>query len=68
MVCEIAAEEVTKRSIRVETWKKFQEHRCAAFPINIFNRIPNFLGAEKAAALLAETPEFKNASKVKTSR
>lgn len=39
-------QETTKRSIRVQTWKKFQEHRCAAPPLDVFNKIPNFKGAE----------------------
>lgn len=51
----------------MQTWKKFQEHRCAAPPIDVFNKIPNFKGAEKAAALLAELDEFKKASELKTS-
>lgn len=62
----ISAKEVTKRSIRVETWEKFRENRCSPVPtpsFKVFNRVPNFEGAEKAAALLAETDEFKNASK-----
>lgn len=57
------AQEITKRSIRVQTWKKFQEHRCAAPPIDVFNKIPNFKGAEAAAVLLADLDEFKKASK-----
>lgn len=40
------AQEITKRLIRVQTWKKFQEHRCAAPPLDVFNKIPNFKGAE----------------------
>lgn len=46
----------------MKTWKEFSENRCAAMPYLIYNRIPNFIGAEKASALLAETEEFKNAS------
>lgn len=55
-------EEVTKRSIRVECWKKIQNEKIATNNRYIFNRITNFVDAEKAAELLAETPEFKNAS------
>lgn len=58
-----AAKEVTKRLIRVQTWRKFSEHKCAAPPLDVFNKIPNFKGAEEAAALLAELDEFKKASK-----
>lgn len=55
-------EEVTKRSIRVQCWKKFQQTKSASNDNFIFNRITNFNGAQQAANLLAETPEFKNAS------
>lgn len=54
-------EEVTKRSIRVQCWKKIQNEKIATNNRNIFNRITNFVDAEKAAQLLSETPEFKNA-------
>lgn len=37
----------------------------SARPSVIFNRIPNFIGAEKAAELLTETQEFKDSSKLK---
>jgi len=60
MFYPISAEEVTKRSLRVQTWKAMTDERLV--PYSIFNRIPNFAGAEKAAELLATTPEFKNAS------
>lgn len=58
----IAAEEVTKRSIRVQTWRKFQEQKLYSGNF-VFNRIPNFIGVEKAVELLSETPEYKAASK-----
>lgn len=57
-----AAEEVTKRSIRVQTWRKFQEQKLCSGNF-VFNRIPNFIGVEKAVELLSETPEYKKASK-----
>lgn len=61
----ITAEAVpTKRSIRVQTWKKIQNSKVSALRRSVFNRIPNFIGADKAAELLSETDEFKNASKL----
>lgn len=62
--CSFAAEEVTKRSIRVQTWRKFQEQKLNLGNF-VFNRIPNFIGVEKAVELLSETPEYKNASNIK---
>lgn len=58
-------EEVTKRSIRVQCWKKIQNEKIATNNRFIFNRITNFVDAEAAAQRLAETPEFKNATKIK---
>lgn len=48
---------------RLNTWTKIAAKRCAAYPYIIFNRVPNFHGAEKAANLLSEIDEYKNASK-----
>lgn len=59
----ISAEEVTKRSLRVQTWRKFQEQKLYSGNF-VFNRIPNFNGVEKAVELLSETPEYKKASKL----
>lgn len=58
----VSAEEVTKRTLRVQTWKKIQDGNTP-YRRFVFNRISYFTGAEKAAALLAETPEFAKASK-----
>lgn len=59
------AVEPTKRSLRVQTWKKLQENKFGV-PFNaIFNRIPGFVDSDKAAALLVETEEFKNAKDIK---
>lgn len=57
------AVEPTKRSLRVQTWKKLQENKFGLRLNNIFNRIPGFVDSDKAAGLLAETEEFKKASK-----
>ncbi|XP_055849180.1 methenyltetrahydrofolate synthase domain-containing protein isoform X2 [Episyrphus balteatus] len=57
--------EVTKRSLRVQTWRKIQEQSAGVVVNGIFNRIPDFVDNQKAAELLAETPEFKKANKIK---
>ncbi|KAH8347234.1 hypothetical protein KR059_007040 [Drosophila kikkawai] len=57
--------EPTKRSLRVQTWKKIQEGKVGIGFNNIFNRIPAFLDAEKAAALLINEEEFKKAQHIK---
>ena len=57
--------EPTKRSLRVQTWKKMQENKLGVGYNAIFNRIPGFVDSDKAAALLADTDEFKKAQNVK---
>ncbi|XP_039490524.1 methenyltetrahydrofolate synthase domain-containing protein [Drosophila santomea] len=57
--------EPTKRSLRVQTWKKIQEGKVGIGFNNIFNRIPSFVGADKAAALFVNEEEFKKAQHIK---
>ncbi|BFF88836.1 methenyltetrahydrofolate synthase domain-containing protein [Drosophila madeirensis] len=57
--------EPTKRSLRVQTWKKIQEGKVGIGFNNIFNRIPAFVDADKAAALLIQEEEFKKAEHIK---
>ncbi|XP_055902290.1 methenyltetrahydrofolate synthase domain-containing protein [Eupeodes corollae] len=57
--------EITKRSLRVQTWRKIQQNSAGVVSNGIFNRIPDFIDNDKAAALLAETAEFKKANKIK---
>lgn len=57
--------EPTKRSLRVQTWKKIQEGKVGIGFNNIFNRIPSFVDADKAAALLINEDEFKKAQHIK---
>lgn len=57
--------EPTKRSLRVQTWKKLQENKYGVGFNRIFNRIPDFVNSDKAALMLAETDEFKNAKNIK---
>ncbi|XP_055375364.1 methenyltetrahydrofolate synthase domain-containing protein [Condylostylus longicornis] len=58
---------VTKRLLCVQTWKKLHQEKCCIGYNSIFNRIPHFIGSEKAANLLAETEEFKKANNIKVS-
>lgn len=58
--------EVTKRSIRLGTWQTIKDQKLSPLRrFSVFNKIPNYVGADKAAELLAETEEFKKAKKVK---
>ncbi|KAH8295192.1 hypothetical protein KR018_008449 [Drosophila ironensis] len=57
--------EPTKRSLRVQTWKKIREGKVGIRFNNIFNRIPAFVDADKAAALLINEEEFKKAEHIK---
>ncbi|KPU79966.1 uncharacterized protein Dana_GF18214, isoform B [Drosophila ananassae] len=57
--------EPTKRSLRVQTWKKIQEGKVGIGFNNIFNRIPAFVDADKAASLLINEEEFKKAQHIK---
>jgi len=52
---------LSKREIRTRVWQLMEESGVATFPKPIFNRIPNFVGAEKAAQRLREVPEYKSA-------
>jgi len=55
----------TKSDIRKEIWRKMEEESVARFPTPIEGRIPNFVGAEKAAEKLSEVPAFKKAERIK---
>ena len=54
----------TKASLRRERWEALRAVRAARFP-GASGRIPNFTGAERAAALLAEEPVWRRARVVK---
>jgi 5-formyltetrahydrofolate cyclo-ligase len=47
-----------KNRLRHEIWKHLEEHNLARFPRPVYNRIPNFVGAEKAAIRIRELNEF----------
>ena len=55
----------TKQQLRDRVWKLLRERRAARFPFPITDRIPNFVGAEKAAARVAELPEWTRAKRIK---
>lgn len=56
---------VTKDALRARTWQRLREARVARFPFPIDDRIPNFTGAERAAARAAELPEWTRARRIK---
>ena len=45
-------------------WRLMEEKGIARFPRPVFHRIPNFVGAAKAAERLGELPEYKAAGAV----
>jgi 5-formyltetrahydrofolate cyclo-ligase len=55
---------MAKEDIRMRIWRLMEEKGIAIFPKPIFHRIPNFIGAEKAAWKLRELPEYKAAKVV----
>jgi 5-formyltetrahydrofolate cyclo-ligase len=55
---------LAKDEIRMKVWRLMEERGIATFPKPIFHRIPNFLGAEKAAQRLKELPEYKEAKTI----
>ena len=54
-----------KQSIRERIWDLMEREGIASFPRPVHGRIPNFEGAETAAAQLAELDAFKRARVVK---
>ncbi len=50
-----------KESIRERIWTTLEKNQVDRFPKPILGRIPNFLGAEKAAEKLSNLEEFKKA-------
>jgi 5-formyltetrahydrofolate cyclo-ligase len=54
----------TKDEIRQKIWSLMQDKKVARFP-GAKGRIPNFVGAEACARLLAETRHWKNARVLK---
>src|SRR5689334_13449319 len=54
-----------KQEARERVWQALQDEGAARFP-GAKGRIPNFRGAETAAARLAELPEWEGAAVVKS--
>lgn len=52
---------MSKDQIRMNIWKLMEQKGIAAFPKPVYHRIPNFIGAEKAAQILRNLPEYKKA-------
>lgn len=59
-----AGRNMTKDSLRQEVWQALEQKKLAVGPA--FSRIPNFVGADKAAARLAELDIWKTARVVKS--
>ena len=56
-----------KDKIRHEVWRKLEELGLAKFPRPVYGRIPNFIGAEKAASRLLNLKEYIDSRVVKVS-
>ena len=60
-----ARSHASKDALRRRVWRRLVARRVARFPFPIDDRIPNFVGAEAAAARAAELPEWKAARRLK---
>ncbi|HEY3066061.1 MAG TPA: 5-formyltetrahydrofolate cyclo-ligase [Methylomirabilota bacterium] len=60
-----AATAPAKQKIRERIWTRLRTRGAARFPFPLEDRIPNFRGAEAAAARLAELPEWQRARRLK---
>lgn len=56
---------INKQYFRLKVWRHLESNGLAMFPRPVYNRIPNFKGAQEAADRLAELDLFKNAVTVK---
>ncbi|MFB6166090.1 MAG: 5-formyltetrahydrofolate cyclo-ligase [Haloarculaceae archaeon] len=54
-----------KQALRERVWDDLEDSGEARFPFPPHGRIPNFAGADEAAAGLAETPEWQAADRIK---
>jgi 5-formyltetrahydrofolate cyclo-ligase len=54
-----------KQALREDVWAHLDRRRLGRFPRPLKGRIPNFVGAEAAATLAAELPEWKAARRLK---
>lgn len=56
---------MTKAALRARVWQLLRARRVARFPFPIDDRIPNFVGAEQAAARAAALAEWQRARRLK---
>lgn len=54
-----------KQMLRQYVWGQLTEQKQAAFPMPIYGRIPNFVGAAQAAERLRQLPEWQVAKAIK---
>ena len=54
-----------KQALRERMWALLTKRRVGRFPLPLDDRIPNFAGAEQAAARLSELPEWRAARTLK---
>ena len=54
-----------KQKLRERIWTLLERRHVARFPFLVTGRIPNFLGAEQAAARAAALPEWQSARRLK---
>jgi 5-formyltetrahydrofolate cyclo-ligase len=50
-----------KDQLRNKIWKLLEQKKVAIFPLPVFDRIPNFVGSDKAANLVRTLSEWKKA-------
>jgi len=55
----------SKQAVRERIWSLLTRRRVGRFPLPLNDRIPNFAGAEQAAARLAALPEWRAARTLK---
>jgi len=56
----------TKEALRERVWAEMEKNNVARFPRPALGRVPNFFGAEKAAAVLAASDVWKQARVIKS--
>ncbi len=56
-----------KQKIREHVWRLLEDKAVTRFPKPVYGRIPNFVGAEKAAERILTLEEYKSAKVVKVS-
>ena len=61
----VSLEDDTKSSIRQKVWETIEKNDIANFPRPVYNRIPNFKGANVAGQKVIELDEFKTAKVIK---